>query len=90
MAASLALIDIPEGAVLQRAAGGRTRDVPVRFTHQGPPQTAPEGVQARVVQAGSGAAVVVDWSPLAKVVSRGGTGSGVLPNVPQGDGYRLE
>ena len=90
MAASLALIDIPEGAVLQRAAAGRTRDVPVRFTHRGAPQKVPEGVQARVVRAGLGAEVVVDWSPLAKVASRGGAGSGVLPGVPQGDGYRLE
>lgn len=95
MAASLSLVDLPEGAVLQRAAGTSARDVPVRFTHrgavgQGAPGGSSGGVQARVVRAGIAAAVVVDWSPLTKVVLRGGAGSGLLPNVPQGDGYRLE
>lgn len=65
MAASLSLVDLPEGAVLQRAAGTSARDVPVRFTHrgavgQGAPGGSPGGVQARVVRAGIDAAVVVD------------------------------
>lgn len=69
--------DPPQWAVFQRNAGTTTRNLPVSFSYVGTPGT----LQGRVT---SGATVILDWTTLSGVVTSLGTGTGILPLVPQG------
>ena len=82
--ATIHVNDFASYQVIQRAIGGTNQQVSVSGTCTG---SAVSGVQAQVVDFGTGSNVIVSWTTIATAVS-GGTFAGSL-TVPQGGWYKV-